>query len=810
MGREFTLDHLNINVTNTQKFVSPKKVVPEINIPSRNRQIHAANLKQQLNNLKQELNTQKEYSLITVEGKIDFDLKYEGIENKRDKICVLREGKSSSGEPIAILRVSNNKGIQNIEDKIDAYRVKNNKKTGLPQYKVLIESIESIRETLLTELWNGKNNKWPQNKAEERWWEVWIIGGKNDISSMNLNRGQFWLACTRIGIQCDINDFVGFVNRQVTLIKASIIQLEQLIDTFDGIVELDPPTKPILQYAVQESTLNLNDFISTSIEVQDTNTRITILDTGVNKEHKLLKPLFDIDSIYSVEKDSSLVEDVKGHGTNVAGVAAFGDLVGLHYVDKFHIQYKLESVRIPLDEEGEFKHLWGGITQQAVTLVENNVPNMNRIFNMSIGAPNENNGYPTSWSSAIDELCYNEGKGRLMTIAAGNVYPIDEIGYIDRNLSTLIDDPAHALNAICVGGITQLDTPMTSLSDWRLLAQKGQLSPFTTTGAPKMAIKPDLLYEAGNVIVNDDDIDICCSGLGILTTGKNLITKPLELSHQTSLAAPGIARCLAMLWSQNPQYTPATIRGLLTHSAIWSEALVHQFKEKGKNELLRSCGYGIPDFEFACKSAKSAVTLIDQGNYKYFDKKGKNSREMLIYNLPWPKDFLYSLGEELVKLKVTLSYFVEPNPKAPTSNYVGGSLMWDMQGPYEEDDDFLKRVNKKNRTEIDPTSGYNNEMKWEIGSNARSRGTIQSDRICMTAAELATCGKIVIYPRKGWWDVLKCTKDKTIPYSMIISIQTQSEDIDLYTEIKNIIQIEQTVSNGMIEATQTVDVDITV
>ena len=144
-------------------------------------------------------------------------------------------------------------------------------------------------------------------------------------------------------------------------------------------------------------------------------------------------------------------------------------------------------------------------------------------------------------------------------------------------------------------------------------------------------------------------------------------------------------------------------------------------------------------------------------------------------------------------LKVTLSFFIEPNPKVAISSYEGASLAWDMQGPFEEDSKFFKRVNKKNRTDSDPKSGYTSGRKWNVGVNTRNRGTLQSDYIEMTAAELASCGKIVIYPRKGWWDNLKEKKDKKIPYSIIISVEALNEEIDLYTEIQNEINIRNSI-----------------
>lgn len=800
MGIEYTLKHLSIGQSSTQKYTSPKRPVHETNLPERQRSQHAQSLKSQLVKLKEELLTEQnnnDYSIITIQGKQDFDFYANDLEGKRAKIEVLKNGQTDVGNPIAVLRVDKEKGFNNFEKKIEKYATSNTK-TGKPCHQKIIESIEQIRRTLLHELWNGKRAEWPADNNEQVWWEIWLIGGNNNRVEMNINRVRFIEECLKQDITVDISDFISFAHRQVTIIKASISQLEIIIDNSDAIVELDPPSSPIIQHAVQNGTMNLRDFDVRKINVVESDVRITILDTGVASAHPLLSPIIAENGMKTTDDDKTLVNDMEGHGTNVAGVAAYGNLERFLIEPIIPVPYKLESVRIPLDNDGSKRYLWGAITKQAVSEAESIDNNKKRIFNMSLGSPNQGESKPTSWSAAIDELTYNNGEGRLITIATGNVYPVTVDGYIDRNLATLIDDPAHSANGICVGGVTLLDTPISSASVSKVLAQKGEISPFTTSGMAKKAIKPEVLYEAGNVMVTtNDDIDICCSGVAILTTGKNVLMRPIELSHQTSMAAPGIARCLATIWYENPTYLPTTIRGLLVHSSMWTTAMCNQFEGRTKAELLRVCGYGVPNLEFACRSAKSSVCLIDEGRYEYFDEDGNIRKEMIIYDLPWPTEELMKLGEEKVIVRITLSYFIEPNPKVATSDYAGASLAWDFQGPYESNDEFMKRVNRANRTEEDPTSGYTNTLNWQIGSIARSRGTIQSDFTVITAAELASCGKVVIYPRKGWWDTLRENKNKSIPYSIIISIETTNTEINLYEKIEAVIEEDNVIENNI-------------
>ncbi|MGK7962973.1 S8 family serine peptidase [Crocosphaera sp.] len=82
----------------------------------------------------------------------------------------------------------------------------------------------------------------------------------------------------------------------------------------------------------------------------------------------------------------------------------------------------LESVRIlpPVGENDP--ELYGAITGQGVSLPEIPKPKRKRIFCMAITSPkpSPNFGTPSSWSAAIDQLCFNDDNyKRLMIISDG-------------------------------------------------------------------------------------------------------------------------------------------------------------------------------------------------------------------------------------------------------------------------------------------------------------------------------------------------------------------------------------------------------
>jgi hypothetical protein len=72
-----------------------------------------------------------------------------------------------------------------------------------------------------------------------------------------------------------------------------------------------------------------------------------------------------------------------------------------------------------------------------------------------------------------------------------------------------------------------------------------------------------------------------------------------------------------------------------------------------------------------------------------------------------------------------------------------------------------------------------------VGSNGRNKGSIHSDIWHGTAAELANSNIIAIYPVIGWWRERAHLErwNHRSRYSLIVSINTSAENIDIYTPV---------------------------
>jgi hypothetical protein len=170
-----------------------------------------------------------------------------------------------------------------------------------------------------------------------------------------------------------------------------------------------------------------------------------------------------------------------------------------------------------------------------------------------------------------------------------------------------------------------------------------------------------------------------------------------------------------------------------------------------------------------------------------------NERQMgdiHFFELPWPRDVLQGLGETTVRLRVTLSYFIEPNPGRrgwkKRHRYASHGLRFDVKRPTESIEEFRKRLNQKalDEDEDKPKTG-SDSSEWYLGEQARNRGSLHSDVLSGFAADVAERGVIAVYPVSGWWkDQPKRDRSHLgARYALIVSIETASVETDIWTPV---------------------------
>ena len=202
------------------------------------------------------------------------------------------------------------------------------------------------------------------------------------------------------------------------------------------------------------------------------------------------------------------------------------------------------------------------------------------------------------------------------------------------------------------------------------MAPAGDLSPCSRTSltyGDDWPIKPDVVFEGGNLGVDPttgrgDHLD----ELALLSSHHRPNERLLTVSGDTSAATALVARMAAQLLADSPLAWPETIRSLIVHSARWTDTMLDHLpngaRQSHKRILVRRYGYGIPDVGRALRSTTNDATLVVEGELRPFQiEAGKvRTRDIILHNFPWPEEELRTLGETAVRMRVTLSYFVEP------------------------------------------------------------------------------------------------------------------------------------------------------
>ncbi|MGW6872483.1 hypothetical protein ACWGHA_09130 [Streptomyces xanthophaeus] len=269
-----------------------------------------------------------------------------------------------------------------------------------------------------------------------------------------------------------------------------------------------------------------------------------------------------------------------------------------------------------------------------------------------------------------------------------------------------------------------------------------------------------------------------------------------------SKLAAQAARLSALAYAAYPQLRPETVRGLLVHEAAWTDAMLDGVYKKtmrrkmGSAEfarkVLRRYGWGVPTEERVLSSAANAVTMVIQGSLAPFVRSNSSIRlgELNLHQLPWPRDQLLDMGSTRVQLRVTLSYFIEPNPGRKgvlgQHTYASHRLRFALKGPLETLQQFEHRIAIAAEAENDgmtSTAAFEGDGNWLVGPANRKRGSLHADIWHGTAEELADCGALAVFPAGGWWKYNNRADrvGRPVTYALLVSLATTDVAVDLYT-----------------------------
>ncbi|QYA13235.1 S8 family peptidase [Rhizobium sp. AB2/73] len=556
---------------------------------------------------------------------------------------------------------------------------------------------------------------------------------------------------------------------------------------------------------------------------------VCTLDTGVAAAHPLIAPGLRGAWAYDAAWGPDDHQPNGGHGTPLTGLVLYGDLEPLmNDTRPVTLTHGAESMKLlpPHGFPPTKPPSYGVVTQGAVSAVEIERPDALRSFCIATSATDFPPSRPSTWSGALDQIiagampgeaddkvAASERPKRLMVVATGNVSGGMAVDVLP---SQPLEDPSQSWNALTVGGFTRKEQPPAPPPVLQAAVPANHRSPFSR-GSQSLPddltpIKPEVLFEAGNMMSDTTGFCGWDPSVSLLSAGSDVAGEPLVPFWATSAAAGMAGNFVGRLQAARPDLWPETHRALIIDSARWPEPIRKKFIGTGahwktgkaatkakKQAMLREFGYGVPDIGRAVLSARNDATLVAQAELQPFaigaDGRTGVFNEMHFYDLPWPKTALEQLENEIVTMKVTLSYFIEPNltGKAATrpDTYRSFGLRFDMKKRTETSARFRSRISAsqaKDGTEADGETSC-----WLLGPKAIQAGSLHCDLWRGRAIDLAGHDAIAVYPVGGWWKShvgQKRVADKA-RYALVISISAPGQQVDLYSEITTLVDAKE-------------------
>lgn len=585
-------------------------------------------------------------------------------------------------------------------------------------------------------------------------------------------------------------------------IKTNKTILYDLLE-FKEVLNADRPPK-ISRKNFEYNQIDIDEF---NIQAPQTNsTGILILDSGIISNNPFLADCVgDAQNFQEIEPDEN---DNVGHGTAVAGCAAYGNIDKCIDNKEFIASNYIFSGKIMYAEKD-----WNGnvinVTYNHEKLIESQYDDAIRYFlnndtfkikvvNISFGnlfevfVSKTQRQFPLA--SLIDDLA-KEYADVVFVISAGNQLPqniFENLGdikenypdYLIENENFKIINPATSALSLTVGSISSSQNhpvrknSFTEEDIWLPIAGDLEPSPFTRTGyGVNGMVKPELVEIGGNCILREQFGRIVENTGGHIALISHDVEKSFAFDYGTSYSAPKVANILGKLTNIYPERSGNFIKNMLLQSASYDNFInLESWNDTQKvTNNLKLQGYGRPNFERAISSFKNRVVLIDEGNIG-LDK-------IKIFSFPIPHEFFSNSGRK--RISVALTY----NPETRITrgdSYVGNVLDFKIFHSISSEELKAKFANLDGEEVQVPEDLRKREIVLKPGTTTRKAGCHQKGvkEYKRNPKNIQNSPFFLVLFNLNKWIV---NEDYLQEYCISVTVE-HSEDVDLYNTIRNKIR----------------------
>lgn len=513
---------------------------------------------------------------------------------------------------------------------------------------------------------------------------------------------------------------------------------------------------------------------------------IGVLDSGITSAHPLLSPAVGDAQGYLEPSRDSADQTPHWHGTFVAGIALYQNVAQHLQAGRFTPMLRLFSGKVFEDDRNDQTKFVENAVKAAV--VDLHQQYGCRVFNFSYGDRNKvyDGRHLRGLAYTLDRL--SRELGVLFVVPTGNLWqselPVDPRNayphYLLDEQSRLLD-PATALNALTIGGITHTSASRDaqhhpdSIEDVPI-AVENQPFPATRSGpSVNNAIKPDLVEPAGNLVVMRTGGRTHATGLGVLSLNGGFAGGfPFCEDIGTSYAAPQAAHKAARILAELPDASANLLRTLMGAHAHWPEACQELLNpgnnDQGRENTLRLCGYGQTDEEALFRSLDNTVTLYAQDRIQ--------NDHCHFYEIPVPDEF-WRGGRRARHISVALAY--TPEVRTTRLDYRATRLWFTLVTANSLDE--VEQAFQRNREE---GMGERQTNRW-ISNDRRKKGTLQVSRWRFGGALRGANRLFVVVTRQD--AIWSTVKEENEPYALSVVLDDrENNEAQLYAKVQAQLQ----------------------
>lgn len=366
--------------------------------------------------------------------------------------------------------------------------------------------------------------------------------------------------------------------------------------------------------------------------------------------------------------DEVTLGDHTRHGTEVASVAAWGDVRALLDTAFEGQPFPLYVARVAQANERFETQVHGEAAEQFTAALDWLAERKVRIVVLALGESYADSGPLTSDLSALIDTKARE-HGMVIVTSAGNIDhagPNDVSNYPDflAEDSSRVSAPGTAALSVTATAIAENDSIDRTRNPHAIaVAKAGAHAPYARTGPVRGSRaagrqKPEFAANGGNWAIDTATGNLVTDAaeLAVTTLIPPVNGRLFGSSTGTSLAAPRVAHELAKIASRYPDASANLLRALLALSG----ARKHR-KSDPKHAFL-SATYGVPSGEEVLESSGTRVIFTFEGAM------ATNSHAVL--EIPIPE--LFVRGHSAREISIALAF--DPPVRRSRKDYIAGNM----------------------------------------------------------------------------------------------------------------------------------------